>query len=82
MKLDYSFPGYAELKRMYNEASTEYYRGQHLLNKAILSKGRDAILFYSRATSQFTRAQAHAMQIFEALNSPPKKSSGPRSYAI
>ena len=72
MKLDYSYPGYAELKRMYNEANTEFYRGQNCLNRAILSTGREAVLLFSKATTQFTRAQAHAMQIYEALNPPPK----------
>lgn len=71
MQLDFSYPGYGELRRMYNVANTEYYQGSNCLNKARLADSHEAMLLYSRAVTAFTRAQAHALEIYAALNPPP-----------
>ncbi len=68
--LDYTFPGYGELKRMYNIANTENYQGDNLLNRARLSQGNEAVVLFSRAITAYTRAQAHALEIHEALVPP------------
>ena len=70
MYLDYSIPGYAYLKELYSLSTKEYYRGCSCLHKAILTEGRESLLFYSEAATMFTRSQSHAQQVFEALNPP------------
>ena len=70
MYLDYSFPGYADLKELYSLSNKEYYRGCNYLNKAILTNGRESLLFFSEAATLFTRSQSHAQQVFEALVPP------------
>ena len=70
MYLDYSYPGYADLKDLYSLSNREYYRGDSFLNKAILTRGRESLLFFSEAVTLFTRSQSHAQQVFEALIPP------------
>jgi hypothetical protein len=70
MYLDYSYPGYSDLKNLYSLSVKEYYQGSSYLDKAILAKGQESLLFFSEAVTLFTRSQAHAQQVFEALIPP------------
>lgn len=70
MYLDYTYPGYNDLKDLYSLSTKEYYRGCSYLPKAILNEGRESLLFFSEAVTSFTRSQSHAQQVYEALIPP------------
>ena len=70
MYLDYTYPGYADLKDLYSLSTKEYYRGCSYLHRAILNEGRVSLLFFSEAVTSFTRSQSHAQQVYEALIPP------------
>jgi hypothetical protein len=73
MLLNYSDNRYAPSKKIYSEAVAEYYKGINAENKALLAGGNNAILLLSDAATEFTRSQAHAKQIYEALKPPPTR---------
>ena len=73
MVLSYSDNRYAPLKKIYSEAVAEYYKGINAENKALLAGGNDSIHLLSKAATKFTRSQAHAQQIYEALKPPPTR---------
>jgi hypothetical protein len=73
MVLNYSDSRFAPLKKIYSEAVAEYYEGINAENKALLAGGNDAIYFFSQATTDFTRSQAHSRQLSEALAPPPSR---------
>jgi len=62
--------GYAVCKKMHDRANTEYYRGNLALNRASLAEGREAIKLFSRAATAYTRCQARAEELVEALVPP------------
>jgi hypothetical protein len=74
--MSYTDAGYAYLKDLYALANTEYYQGNNFFNRGILSRGSDANFNLARAATAYTRAQAHARQLHEALNPPPTSPSG------
>jgi len=75
MYLNYTDTGYAKLNEIYNLANKEYYKGLSAMSKSVLAKGNESISYLSEAATFFTRAQAHAMQVYEALISPPTSPS-------
>jgi hypothetical protein len=52
-------------------ANKEYYQGNNFYNKALLSTGHEVNYYFGKAATAFTRAQAHAVQVYEALVPPP-----------
>lgn len=70
MYLNYTDPGCAALKDLYSLANAEYYSGCSSFNKGLVTKGNEALYYYSDAATQFARAQAHAMEVYEALVPP------------
>jgi hypothetical protein len=70
MKLTVRDPGYTPLQAIYSQANREYYQGCNSLNRALLASGNDALQKLSAAATAFTRSQAHALQVQEALIPP------------
>ena len=71
MQLNYRDTGYAALEDLYSLANTEYYRGNIAVDQALLNSGNEALKFFGKAATQYTRAQAHAKQVYEALVPQP-----------
>jgi hypothetical protein len=71
MQLNYRDSGYAALEDLYSLANAEYYRGNIAADRALLSSGNDALKLFGKAATQYTRAQAHAMQVHDALVPQP-----------
>jgi len=68
-------PSYPELNRIYSEANADLYRGNKAFNRAILSDGNEALAQLAQAVTAYTRCQAHAGQVYEALAPPPTSPS-------
>ncbi len=75
MDMNYTDTGYAPLNDLYALANREYYQGNNFYSKALLSSGHEANFYFSKATTAFTRSQAHAMQLYEALVPAPTSPS-------
>ncbi len=75
MQLNYRDTGYAALEDLYSLANAEYYRGNFATDQALLSSGNESLKLFGKAATQYTRAQAHAMQVFEALVPQPTSPS-------
>lgn len=71
MQLNYRDTGYAALQDLHSLANAEYYRGDIALDQAKLSSGNEALAAFAKAATQYTRSQAHAMQVHEALVPQP-----------
>jgi hypothetical protein len=71
MKLSYWDAPYAPLKEIFNKAATEWAKGDYYLDKARKTKGNDAIYQYGKGLRAFTRCQAYANHVYEALVPPP-----------
>jgi hypothetical protein len=67
MFMNYRDAGYAGLKDLYGKAVAESFEGRNIFNRALLAEGKPSLLFYARAASLYTRAQAHAREVYEAL---------------
>jgi len=63
--------GYAALNEMYSLANAEYYQGKVDFNKGLLTSGNEALAYLAKAATAFTRSQAHALQVYEALVPAP-----------
>jgi hypothetical protein len=81
MGLNYRDTGYADLKELYGKAVAEMFEGRNAFNRAVIAmneagggageaKNR-ALAHYGRAASLYTRAQAHAREVYEALVPAP-----------
>jgi hypothetical protein len=70
MRMNMTDAGYAYLEGLYARANAEYYRGNDALNNALLAEGNDAIALFAKAATAYTRSQARAVQVFEALVPP------------
>lgn len=81
MHLNYLDAGYGDLKALYGLAVAEMFEGRNAFNRAELemeaaggkasaAKNRSLAL-YGRAASLYARAQAHAREVFEALEPAP-----------
>ena len=75
MFMNYTDNGYAALHDLYSLANTEYYMGNNALNQGLLSNGNEALSYFAKAATAFTRAQAHAIQVYEALVPAPVRPS-------
>ena len=70
MLLKYNDPGYKVLNDLYSLANTEYYQGCSLFNQGLITEKNEALFYFARAATKLTRAQAHAMQVYNALKPP------------
>jgi len=70
MYLTVDDPQYAAIHGIYSKATSEYYSGIASLNEAKLVSGSAALNDFARATTSFTRAQAHSLQICNLLSLP------------
>ncbi len=75
MQLNFTDTGFAPLDKLYSDALTELHQGAEIYNKACLANGNEALALLARAATNFTRAQAHARQVYEALVPPPTSPS-------
>jgi hypothetical protein len=75
MFLNFSDPGYPELKALYGTAVEEMFEGRDFYNKALLSEGGERLALFARSASLFARSQAHAGEVFEAIVPPPTSPS-------
>lgn len=71
MGMNYTDTGYNALNRIYNIAVSEYYEGNSFSHKAVLADGNEALEYFSKAATSYTRAQVHAMQVYEAVSPAP-----------
>jgi hypothetical protein len=70
MILKYTDTGYAALNELYSKANAEYYEGVNAYNKGSLTNGNKSLLLFAQAATAFTRSQAHAKQVSNALVPP------------
>jgi hypothetical protein len=75
MYLNFTDTGYAALNELYSLANAEYYQGKVYFNKGLLAEGNDIFYWLAKAATSFTRSQAHARQVYEALVSAPTSPS-------
>jgi hypothetical protein len=75
MYLNFTDTGYAALNELYSLANAEYYQGKVYFNKGLLAEGNDALFWLAKAATSFTRSQAHAQQVYEALVPAPSSPS-------
>ena len=75
MVLNYRDTGYAGLKELYGRAVAEMFEGRNEFNRAVIAEGNRALALYGRAASLYARAQAHAREVFEALEPAPTSPS-------
>jgi hypothetical protein len=75
MQLNFRDTGYAALDDLYSLANTEYYEGNIAFDRALLSGGSEALRHFAGAATSYTRSQAHARQVYEALVPPPTSPS-------
>ncbi len=61
---------YGTLNDLFSIAKTEYYQGLAWSNKARLTNGDQALFDLAQAATAFTRAQAHARQVYNELVPP------------
>ena len=76
MYKNFSDVGFEGLNALFDAANTEYYEGVNWTSNAGLATGDDQVHYYAQAATAFTRAQAHAQQISEALVHPATTPSG------
>jgi len=75
MQLNFRDTGYAALEDLYSQANAEYYQGNVAFDRATLSGGNESLRHFAKAATAYTRCQAHAMQVYEALVPPPTSPS-------
>jgi len=75
MHLNFTDTGYAALDDLYSQANAEYYEGNIAFDQALLSSGNEALQHFAKAATAFTRSQAHARQVFEAVVPQPTSPS-------
>ena len=75
MHLNYRDMGYAALKELYGKAVAEMFEGRNSFNRAQLAEGDEALALFGRAASFYTRSQAHAREVYEALDPAPTSPS-------
>ena len=75
MYLNFTDTGYAVLDELYSQANAEYYQGKINFNKALLASGNEYFYHLAKAATAFTKSQAHAQQVYEALVPAPTSPS-------
>jgi hypothetical protein len=64
-------PRYPSLNQLAAQAMTEFWEGKNWEGAATMASGNDALFFYSKALTAFTRSQIHSKQICNAIKAPP-----------
>jgi len=72
-KLTYKDVPYAPLDAIFNDAATEWQKGQYYLSRAHATKDNESVNFLAKATRSFSRAQALAEQVYNSLVPPAKR---------
>jgi hypothetical protein len=81
MPLNYRDTGYAALKELSGKAVAEMFEGRNAYNQAVIEmaeakgagRGRNrALALFGRSASLYARAQAHAREVYEALEPAPE----------
>jgi hypothetical protein len=75
MQINFTDTGFAGLNGLYSEAVAELHKGAEAYNKSFLTDGNEALALLAEAATQYTRSQAHARQVYEALVPPPTSPS-------
>lgn len=75
MQLNFTDTGFAGLNDLYSEAAAELHKGAEAYNKSFLADGNEALALLAQAATEYTRSQAHARQVYEALVPPPTSPS-------
>jgi hypothetical protein len=75
MELNFTDTGYAALDDLYSQANAEYYEGNVARDRALLSSGNESLRHFAGAATAYTRSQAHARQVYEALVPQPTSPS-------
>jgi len=75
MQLNFTDTGYAALDDLYSQANAEYYEGNIASDRALLSSGNESLQLFAEAATAYTRSQAHARQVYEALVPQPTSPS-------
>lgn len=70
-KLNWSDIAYAPLDRMFSQAVTDWFVGEHYLYLASRSTDNESLYSYAKAIRGFTRCQAEALEVYESLVPPP-----------
>jgi len=70
-KLDYWDPPYAPLLAIFNQAATEWNKGEYYMEEAKLTEGTESVLLWGKSLRAFTRCQALAKQVYNSLIPPP-----------
>lgn len=70
MWLNYGDSGFEGLNALFTRANAEYHEGNNWADKAVLAEGDEALLYYARAATAYTRSQAYAKQLYNALVPP------------
>lgn len=68
--LDFGDVEYAPLKAIFAQAKAEYFEGSQVEAQAGLGTGDEALILYGQATTAYASAQAHALQVYNALVLP------------
>jgi hypothetical protein len=71
-ELTYSDIAYVPLKELLATATSEYFCASNAYNKGLLADGDAAMRYLASALTGYTRAQAHAKQVRNALSPPPE----------
>jgi hypothetical protein len=75
MQLNFTDTGFTGLNDLYSQAVAELHQGAEAYNKSCLAGGNEALALLAQAATKYTRAQAHARQVYEALLPPPTSPS-------
>lgn len=70
-KLTYHDAAYAPLDAIFNEAATEWQKGQYYDRRRGQTTGNESVNFAAKSIRAFSRTQALARQVFESLVPPP-----------
>jgi hypothetical protein len=72
-KLTYADVPYAPLDAIFNSAAAETQKGDFYLNMAENAHDHASVYHYAQAVRAFTKCQAYARQVYEALIPPPNQ---------
>jgi hypothetical protein len=72
-KLTWSDVAFVPLKEVFNKAAEEWIRGEYYNEQAGKTVGNESVMNLGRAIRAYTRSQAYAKQVSEALFPPPSK---------
>jgi hypothetical protein len=70
MHLNFRDTGFPALQEIYGRANAEYFEGRSAFRKGKLASANQALAYFAEAATAFSRCQAHARQVYEALVPP------------